>query len=254
MSTLTEIWRNYLSEKHDETIEQLAATYPEKRSLYVDLLVVYDFDEAFLERLLANPSGGFAAGESVLRDLTGVTAPVHIRVENNPQQRKIARTHAHHVGDLVTVTGVIETVRPPQASTVSAAYECPVCETSVTISQTGLDMASPTRCDDCGWNGEFTFLPEQSQFVDFQEVTLTSPEDAESDFIAELPAYLDDDIVGTVSEDNRYSLTGVIRAHQESDTNEFLLYLDVLSVRNEAQMSAPDTLNSIIDSHWKARE
>lgn len=246
MSALTEKWRSYLSEHCGEDVERLADAYPDERSLYVDLIDLHGADSEFLRDLFSDPDSGFAAGRSVLRELTGVPGLVHLRVENNPQQRSVPEVGAGNVHGLVTVKGVVESVARTRASAVAAAYDCPVCQASVSLSQRGIDLSGPTRCDSCGWDGEFTFRAAQSSFVDLQEITLApSAGDGRT-----LPAYLDDDIVGATEEGEQYAVTGILRVHRPGETNQFTLYLDALSVHEQRQSSGPETPDDVLDSHW----
>lgn len=249
MTELTEKWRNYFEQECQPAIQGFADAYPDQRSLYVDLVDVHTFDEAFLRALFDDPESGFTAGESVLGELTGVEGPVHVRVENNPQQRSVGDIRASYVGGLVTVTGEVETVGPPRAMAVTAAYECPICAASETLSQAGIDLATPTLCDNCGWDGEFTLLTGDSRFVDRQEITLASPPD-ENGWITTLTVYLDDDIVGTATEGDPHSVTGIVRVHRGDEVNQFQLYLDALSIREEGKAKAPETPDGVLDSHW----
>ena len=249
MSVSKDAWRSYLSGECGDELERLAAAYPDERSLYVDLLDVHSFDEGFLQALFEDPAAGFAAGEAVLEEILDVSDPVHLRVENNPQQRSVDGIRAYHVGDLVTVSGVVESVGPPRASAVSAAYECPVCAASVTLKGAGIEMETPTRCDNCGWDGDFPFRTGDSQFVDLQEIILATESD-DAGWVTSLPAYLDDDIVGGASEGDHTKVTGIVRVHREGPTNEFTLYLDALAVQGERQVAETETLDGVLDSHW----
>ncbi len=249
MPASTETWRSYLSQECGAEVERLAEAYPDERSLYVDLLDVHSFDEGFLQDLFEDPAAGFGAGEAALEELLEVSGPVHLRVENNPQQRSVERIRAYHVGDLVTVSGVVESVGPPRASAVSAAYECPVCATAVRLDQAGIEMETPKRCENCGWDGAFSFRIGDSEFVDLQKIVLAA-EPADAGWITSLPAYLDDDVVGTASEGDTTKVTGIVRVHREGGTNEFTLYLDALAVQEDRQMSETETLDGVLDSHW----
>ncbi|MFB6295325.1 MAG: hypothetical protein ABEH66_00575 [Halobacteriales archaeon] len=65
-------------------------------------------------------------------------------------------------------------------------------------------------------------------------------------------AFLDDGLVGAVSEGEHCCVTGILRVHRGDHGNQFTPYLDARGVHEERNVSAPDDLESLLDSYWLA--
>ncbi|MFB6307969.1 MAG: hypothetical protein ABEH35_01445 [Haloarculaceae archaeon] len=252
MTRVADRWRSYFRTRRQPAVEAFAAEYPDDRSVHVDLIDLHDFDSDLVGTLFDDPDRVLSVGADTLRNVADVSGPVHVRVENNPHQCSVSEVRARHLHRLVTVDAVVESVGAPQAMVVSAAFECPACEELTVREQTRVELDIPLRCDACGGGGEFTFRPGASAFVDLQEITLapaaTTQERRQPD--RTLVAYLDDDLVGAVTEGDNYSVTGILRPLPGARSNQFSLSLDAVAVREEHQHSTPDSLDDVLDSHW----
>lgn len=172
MDSLSESWQSYFLNRCQTDVEALAEAFPSRRSLYVDLIDLHEFDSELCQSLFDTPDRVLSAGTAVLSDITDISRPIHVRVENNPHQCPVSAIQARHLHDLVTVEGVVESVASVRMTATRAQYDCPACDASTARSPAGIEVDAPARCDACGWDGQFTFRPTRSQFVDVQRLAL----------------------------------------------------------------------------------
>jgi len=255
MMDIQQKWRSYFTSRCRNELDDLVAAYPDQRSLSVDVLDMYEFDDEFVQTLFDRPIDSISQGADAVRDISDIAGPIHIRIENNPQQRPVSDLHAAQAHELITVGGFVKSVGPVEATVIAASYECPSCGRTVRQPEPKIDLDPPTECEICGSTREFGFRASDSYFVNLQEITLGRTANARNEGPRNrLTAYLTDDLVGTVSENQCYCLTGIIRVYQTDVSNQFQLYLDVNSVSDESQRpkAVPDDLTAALESHWQA--
>ena len=253
MDSPGERWRSYFASTGQLEAEPARRGNPSTRSVTIDLVRVHRADGELAQAVIRSPDRLLSAARSTLWDLTEASVPIQLRVENNPHLCAVSDLSARQLDDLVTAKGVVDTAGPIRASAVSARYVCPACDASVTISPTGVERREPTRCERCEWGGGFEFDPSGSEFVDTQRLGLTPVPDERDDSHRPEPftVYVHGDLVGEIPTDSHVGVTGVLRVRESSETPLSEPYLDALSVRDERDVSPPDTLREALDSHWE---
>jgi replicative DNA helicase Mcm len=178
----------------------LAEAYPERRSLTVDVIDVYDYDEELVTALFDDPTHVLRQASDALRELRDAFGRVHVRVENNPELLGVDRLGAPHVHELVTVEGVVASVDAVETTAVKTVYECPNCNGSLVTRPLGIQLDEPHRCERCVRDGRFDLRHDRSTFADLQRVTFAQlPEDRPDDGAEDprtVPVYLADDPSG----------------------------------------------------------
>lgn len=253
-SSTIDRWRTYLTEQCDSEVGALAGAYPERRSLTVDVIDVYDYDEELVTALFDDPTHVLRQASDALRELHDDFGRVHVRVENNPELLGVDRLGAPHVHELVTVEGVVASVGDVETTAVKTVYECPNCNGSLVTRPAGVQLDEPHRCERCGWDGGFDLRHDRSTFADLQRVTFAQlPEDRRDgagDDPRTVPVYLADDLVGSVAPDDQLLVTGVVRLTREGSTNRFDRYVDANAVAEEHRREDSEGLAEIITSQW----
>lgn len=254
----TEVWRSFYRERCQDDIRELVEEYPQERSLYVDVLELYEFDSTFTEALFSQPERCLQAGRDALRDLVDGFERVNVRLTNHPGLLSLDGLRSRHVSELVTVEGVVAAVDPVQSSVVEAVFSCPACGEAVRR-RAGSPATPPGRCDSCGAHGPLQLDEGRSTFVDVQRTELTRPTTATSDEgpSVAIDAVLDDDLVTTVQSSDRLLATGIVSLDAQSATNRFDFYLDVVSIDREpgeVRREVDDAANELqraIESRWE---
>jgi len=248
MDALDSRWRSYFEARHGTDPDD-----PGRPSATIDLVELYSADPELAQAVLDRPTRVLAAARTALREVADGSGPVQLRVENNPHLCGVGELSTRHLHDLVTVRGVVGTTEAVGAVPVTARYRCPACGVERETSPEGLDPAAPVRCGDCGWDGDFEFRSEASEFVDAQPLTLTPipGEGSESPRARSLRAYVHGDLVGAVEEGDHVGVTGIFRTRCPEGAPLWERYLDGLGVRAEREISPPATLADTLDSHWE---
>jgi replicative DNA helicase Mcm len=237
-----QFYRNY----YRDEIGQLAQRYPnEQRSLYVDYNDLYTFDPDLAGDFLNKPEQIREYAEEALR-LYDLPADVklgqaHVRLHNIDRSVDIRniRVHDDHVGQLISVQGIVRKATDVRPKITEAAFECQRCGTMTYIPQSDGNFQEPHECQGCERQGPFRVNFDQSEFVDSQKLRVQeSPEGLRG---GETPQSIDvnieDDITGEVTAGDHVTVTGVLHIEQMKQGNEktpiFDLYMDGVSITIE---------------------
>ena len=235
-----EFYRTY----YRNEIGDLAQKYPtERKSLYVDWGDLYRFDPDIADDFIAQPSQMREYAEEALRlydlPVDVKLGSAHVRVRNLSDQTGIRAIRADHVGNLVSVQGIVRKATDVRPKMRQAAFECQRCGTMTRIPQSDGDFQEPHECQGCERQGPFQINFDQSEFVDSQKLRVQeSPEGLRG---GETPQAIDinieDDITGKVTAGDHVTVTGILRLEQQGNQQEksaiFDFYMEGMSVTIE---------------------
>ncbi len=226
----------------EEAINQLAEKYPEEKSLVLDWQALEKFDSDIAEALLANPYGvtydsqGKKTPTGVIdifeQALNERNIPVletgasgspefHVRFTNLPKEKGYtlmvrfidSETIAHFLG----TEGVVNRISDVLPKLYVAKFRCNGCGQNMDIRQEREDrlrgqIVQPVRCRDCG-KMDFRFLPEESQWLDFQVLEIQEPLEyiKGGEQARKIKVWVEDDLTDKVTAGDKVTLTGVIR-------------------------------------------
>lgn len=255
---LQQSWLSFVRTNQHDAMEELVQEYPNRRSLYVDVIDLHDEAPELAKALFSNPDRVLYRAGSALSDTHESLDRVNVRLENHPGLLRLANVRSRHVGELVTIEGVVDDAGPPEAKAVRPAFECQSCGTKVGRRSSGFDLNGPSSCQECGSNGPFRFLPGSSTYEDIQRITLRESADTfvEDEDATRFDVYLTDDIVGTIEPNASVQATGIVRLLQDGSKNRFSYYLDANSVTDEPgptpeDEAVTDELQQVIESRWR---
>jgi replicative DNA helicase Mcm len=248
----------FKKEKYRQRIAQLAITG--RGSITIDFEELYGFDQALAEQLLNKP------GEYLQH--AGKGAYEQLRIEDAEYAEKIEKINARIVkllgkeqlrklgsrqmAKLIMVEGIVVRATSVRPMVLQAAFKCKRCGTMNMEEQTGQFLKAPAICQapDCGRDGPFEFIQEESTFIDSQDLRLQEkPEDLPP---GQLPRTLavklvGDDIVDVARPGDHVSIVGIVRAFAPSlmgmgKLRTFILQLDANSAEvlgKEPETSPP---------------
>ena len=255
---LREAWNRFYRSSAEPAIRELLEAYPQERSLEVDVLDLYEFDESFTRGLFSHPDRYLTAGADALRALNDTFNRVNVRLTNHPGLLGIGSLRARHVSELVTVEGVVGAVDPVQATASTGGFGCDRCGHRVER-RARRRVETPTRCGECGAVDSFRLDFDRSTFVDVQRLELEAvAENQRGD--APGPSsdtVIDDDLVGSVSAGDRLLVTGVLRLEGQGRSGRFDFYLEANAIDEEpgeAPREPGDVSNELqeaIQSRWE---
>ena len=268
----------FKKEKYRQRIAQLAITG--KGSVTIDFEELYGFDQALAEQLLNKP-------EEYLQH-AGKGAYEQLRIEDAEYAEKIEKINARIVkllgkeqlrklgsrqmAKLVMVEGIVVRATSVRPMVLQAAFKCKRCGTMNMEEQTGQFLKAPAICQapDCGRDGPFEFVQEESTFIDSQDLRLQEkPEDLPP---GQLPRTLSvklvgDDIVDVARPGDHVSIVGIVRAFAPSligmgKLRTFILQLDANSAEvlgKEPETSPPtpeeeEKIHALSQDPWVHRK
>lgn len=250
-------WRAFFRDQYREDIQRLAESYPDDRSLYIDVLDLYEYDSNLTEDLFSEPEQTLARAAATLMDVHKGFRQVNVRVRNHPGLLSIENLRSRHIGELVAVEGTAAAVDPRQSQAVVAVFECTHCEGVTEEVPTGLVLESPAVCGSCNGTGSIQLRFDRSTFVDAQHVrvedlsgepTLTDRDPPGID------VFLTDDLVHTVDPEDTIVVTGIAKLHQDGSGNLFDLYLKAVSVSHDRagpRRDVDEDLTAVIEERWR---
>jgi replicative DNA helicase Mcm len=245
-------------EKYRQRISQLAISG--KGSLTIDFEDLYGFDSELAELILNKPEEYLQhAGKGAYEQLRIEDAEyaekiekIVIRVVGLLGKEQLRKLGAKQMAKLVMVEGIVVRATPVRPMVQIAAFKCKRCGTVNHIEQTGQFLKSPAICGapDCGRDGPFEFVQEESKFIDSQDLRLQEkPEDLPP---GQLPRTLavkliGDEIVDLARPGDHVSIVGIVRAFAPSlmgmgKLRTFILQLDANSIEvlgKEPETSPP---------------
>lgn len=248
----------FKKEKYRQRIAQLAITG--KNSILIDFEELYGFDQALAEQLLNKPEEYLQhAGKGAYEQLRIEDAEyaekiekITIRIVQLLGKEQLRKLGSKQMAKLVMVEGIVVRATPVRPMVLLAAFKCKRCGTMNMVEQTGQFLKAPAVCiaPDCGRDGPFEFVQEESTFIDSQDLRLQEkPEDLPP---GQLPRTLSvklvgDDIVDVARPGDHVSIVGIVHAFAPSlmgmgKLRTFILQLDANSVEllgKEPETSPP---------------
>jgi replicative DNA helicase Mcm len=258
----------FKKEKYRQRISQMAITGRE--SITVDFEELFAFDQRLAEKLLEKPddflqyAGNAAYAQLGIEDaeyaekLEKVTVRV-VQLLGKEQLRKLG---SKQMGKIVMIEGIVVRATPVRPMVMIASFKCKRCGQINRVEQTGQFLKAPAVCasPDCGQNGPFEFVQEESTFIDSQDLRLQEkPEDLPP---GQLPRTLNVKLVGGEIVDlarpgDHVSIVGIVRAFAPSrpgigKLRTFILQLDANSL--EVLGKEPETSPPSIEEEEKILE
>lgn len=245
-------------EKYRQRIAQLAITG--KNSIVIDFAELYGFDQALAEQVLNRPEeylqhAGKGAYEQLRIEDSEYAEKIEkitIRIMQLLGKEQLRKLGSKQMAKLVMVEGIVVRATPVRPMVLQAAFKCKRCGTMNMVEQTGQFLKAPAVCiaPDCGRDGPFDFIQEESTFIDSQDLRLQEkPEDLPP---GQLPRTLavkliGDDIVDVARPGDHVSIVGIVHAFAPSlmgmgKLRTFILQLDANSVEllgKEPETSPP---------------
>ena len=249
-SEITAAWEEIFSkDKYRLLFADIAASYPEKRSIYVSYEDIDTYNTDFAIYLLDNPDKclgkGKDAAKASLPPSWGKDDTVNLRITNLPRDAKVEIRHlrAKHLGRLVAVEGLARkatTVRPRMTR---ALFRCSRCGAEIWEVQKGVLMKEPLMCSNpdgsCNKQAtQFELDAKASIYIDTQKIEIQeSPEGLRGGAQPErITGFVEDDIAGIITAGNRITINGIIRSAEKPDrdkTTVFEIFMEVLSIEFE---------------------
>jgi replicative DNA helicase Mcm len=245
----------FKKEKYRLRIAQMALSG--KESFNVDFEDLYGFDQKLAETLLDKPdtylehanNAAYAQLSIEDKEYAEKNEKVIVRIVGLLGREQLRKLGSKQMGKLVMIEAIIVRATPVRPMVMQAAFKCKRCGTVTKTEQTGQFLKAPTVCSspDCGKDGPFEFMQDESTFIDSQDLRLQErPEDLPP---GQLPRTLAVKLVGSEVVDvarpgDHVSIVGIVHAFAPSrpgigKLRTFILQLDANSI--EVMGKEPET-------------
>ena len=139
-----------------------------------------------------------------------------------------------HVNEEIETRGVITEVKSVKSFVKTGVFECKSCMKLHEIEQKSLILHQPAICNECGGR-LFKFLPEQSKYVDFQELVISDCEKYTDKYgrkrdSKSITCYAFDKDVYQHLKDDVVNIKGTIRIY---DKNDYFLEIDYIELEDK---------------------
>ncbi len=195
-------------------------------SLYVNYDDLLRFDPELARLLGEEPEETIKIADDALVEVLKIEDPIyaaseetkglfHVRFSNLPDLVDLRRLRSVHLGNLIAVEGIVirQTVVKPLL--IEGVFQCVRCSQVHYVRQEGGYYTEPAKCvnPNCGKNGPFNLITEQSTYTDHQSITVQErPENLPPGQIPRsVPARLVGDLVDTVRAGDRAVVAGILR-------------------------------------------
>src|SRR3972149_10668654 len=236
----------FKKERYRQRIRQMALTG--KESITVDFEELYRFDEALASKLLEKPDDFLQHADNAAYAQLGIEDQEYaekmekttVRITQLLGTEPLRKLGSKQMGKLVMIEGIVVRATPVRPMVMQASFKCKRCGTVSKTEQTGQFLKAPTVCTspDCGKDGPFEFMQDDSNFIDSQDLRLQErPEDLPP---GQLPRMLAVKLIGSEVVDvarpgDHVSIVGIVRAFSPSrprigKLRTFILQLDANSI------------------------
>jgi len=223
--SLVSSWENFFEENSRPHIENVALSYPDKRSLFVNYWDIDKHDSKLSEMVINQPYKAIFNAEEALKNIDVAVEnklKLHFRVFNIPDTQKIfiRKIRSSHLGKYSAVEGLVKKVTEVRPKLQLAAFQCQKCGAVLRIEQEEDILKEPSECYEdqggCGRISSFKLMTTLSTFIDSQKVEVQeNPEGLRGGAQPErISVYLEDDLVGEIAPGDRIIVNGILHSMQ----------------------------------------
>jgi replicative DNA helicase Mcm len=237
----------FKKEEYREKISQMAIQG--KESFTVDFEELFGFDQKLAETTLEKPdtylehanNAAFAQLCIQEKECAEKLQKITVRIANLLGREQLRKLGSKQMGKLVMIEAIVVRATPVRPMVMQAAFKCKRCGTVSRVEQSGQFLKAPTVCTspDCGKDGPFEFMQDDSLFIDSQDLRLQErPEDLPP---GQLPRTLAVKLIGSEVVDvarpgDHVSIVGIVHAFAPSrpgigKLRTFILQLDANSIQ-----------------------
>ncbi|MCW4006598.1 MAG: minichromosome maintenance protein MCM [Candidatus Bathyarchaeota archaeon] len=258
----------FKDEKYRHKISQMAILG--KEDIVVNFEDLFDFDQALAEMLLEKPEEYLEHANNAAYAQLGIEdaeyaqkiEKITTRIVKLLEHEQLRKLGSKQMGKLIMLEAIVVRATPVRPMVMQAAFKCKRCSTINIVEQKGQFLKAPTVCQspECGKDGPFEFVQEQSKFIDSQDIRLQErPEDLPP---GQLPRTLaakliGEDVVDVARPGDHISIVGIVQAFAPSrpgigKLRTFILQLEANSVEilgkePETSPPTPEELEKILE-------
>lgn len=230
----------FLDIYYKDGISDIITTYPDKRSLNVDVKELSRFDPELASELIENPDTILEAANASLRekmkDIELKDKEPHVRflgqTINTPLVQDVGSSY---IGKMIMLDSLIVKRSEISPKVKIGTYKCTYCGY---VQKFRVDRDEiPELCPQCKRHSLKTD-PKESQFINLQKIAVQDPLERLRGNTPtwQLEVWIEDDLVNTVIPGDRIELTGILRirprknAKGKNESNLYTMFLETVSI------------------------
>ncbi|MDR0198676.1 MAG: ATP-binding protein [Methanomassiliicoccaceae archaeon] len=242
-------WEDILAKKYQLKLNDIADSYPDKRSIDVLYRDIDEYNSDLAIFILDRPDKCLSLGRKAIKNRLPPSreqrGTVNLRIKELPRDARveIRNLRAKHLGKLVAVEGLVRKATTVKPRMTRALFKCSKCDAEIFVDQPGSLIREPSVCTSPDGScsratAQFILQAERSNYIDTQKIeTQESPEGLRGGAQPErISGFLEDDIAGMTFPGNRVVLNGIVRATQKGERDKssvFDIFIEVHSMEFE---------------------
>ena len=226
-------FEEFFSTIYKDNVFEILEKYPDERTLIIDYNDLEMFDIALADLLIEKPDEVILASQKAIKNIDPLMkdAELNIRFENLTNSVSLRELSSRHIGNLISIKGIIKNVSKDSPRIETGVFECIDCMRLHEVEQTsGNRIKEPSLCSECGGRS-FRLLQEESKYIDTQLAILSNSyeEFSEREHPTELDVIFEDDLVNKVLRNDMVELIGTLKTFREK-SGKFRKYLYVNNI------------------------
>ncbi|MCL5434520.1 MAG: minichromosome maintenance protein MCM [Candidatus Marsarchaeota archaeon] len=243
----------FLERYYHDAINDIAISFPNKKSLYVDVEDLEKYDPELAAELLDKPDVILeGANLSLVERLKGIISgrgELHVRFYNQKLNSPLVQdVGSEYIGKMIMLDSLIVKRSEISPRVKVGTYECSYCGARVTI-RIGKDEVSDV-CPQCK-RKSLKRLQDESEFINLQKIAIQDPLERLRGNTPtwQLEAWIEDDMVNTVIPGDRVDLTGILRIRPRRgikgkiEPDLYTMFLDTISISKKKKDFADVEIN-----------
>ncbi len=202
------------------------------KSIEVDFNDVLSYSEDLANVMIVDAKHAIPLAERKLFDHIAEIDPdyqlevnkVHVRLVNVPRSIQLRKIRSDDINKLISVEGILVRATPVKERVVRIWLQHipPGCGEEFEWPADGEELQEtiemPAMCPKCGKPGQFKWIKEKSEIVDWQKVVIQEkPEEIPAGQLPrQLEAILEDDLVDSARPGDRIKMVGVLEIKEDS--------------------------------------
>jgi len=210
--------------KYRNRISLMVAT--NSKSLAVDYDDISRYNDELASRIVNEPEEALQKFDSAVYQVLSVEnaqyaqmirKELKVRISNIAEQVPLRQITSTHLLRLISLVGMVVRTSEIKPFATSAAYVCKKCGFVNKVTQTGLMMKPPSKCENCEETKRFELSEKETEFIDYQVIRIQElPEELPA---GQLPQSFDvnltGDLVNTARPGDRITLNGIVKTEPE---------------------------------------
>jgi len=211
--------------KYRRLLSQMAITG--QRSLHIDFDDLMQYDHELAERLIEKPFRYIEAASNAVGDVMRIinlnyamkVKRFKARFRKLPEVTPLRKIRAEHLGKLIMIEGILTRSSSVKQQLIRGIFECQNCGAAIAVEAKRREerVVQPKICPNCRKNGPFKLILEESEFIDWQRLTIQEkPEELPP---GQLPRSIEaiarEDLVDVARPGDRVVVVGILKPIRE---------------------------------------